>query len=496
MYSTRLGLLSVLWLCIMTCAFPRATASQATQTRTPDTLAGRQLAALLQALNTPDAKTIRAFVEKHIAKSFLDAIPLDEHVAVNSKFAEENGGLALERIEHVDTYEVAALTRAKSNNTLIRIHMKVEKEPPHGISALYYEIDPDITATPESPGKGKMTEADILRSLETYLNERAAADRFSGAVLVAKGGKPIFARAYGLASKAFNVPNRVDTKFNLGSMNKMFTAIAVAQLAEKGKLSFDDTVGKHLPAYPNKEVSNKVTIHHLLTHTSGMGDYFNEEYEKSAKERLRAVKDYFPLFVNEPLKFEPGQKWDYSNAGFMLLGAIIEKVSGQSYFDYVRENLYKPAGMTNTDCYEMDQDTPNLAIGYTRERASRPWKNNLYLHVVKGGPAGGGFSTVADLLKFDIALRNHKLLSRKYTDLVLTGKVAQPGSPISKYAYGFGDERRNGHRIVGHGGVFPGINSQLEIYLDLGYTVAVMSNYDPPAASRVADRLRDMLTQE
>jgi D-alanyl-D-alanine carboxypeptidase len=208
------------------------------------------------------------------------------------------------------------------------------------------------------------------------------------------------------------------------------------------------------------------------------------------------VKDYFPLFVNELLKFDPGQKWDYSNSGFILLGAIIEKVSGQSYFDYVRENLYKPAGMTNTDCYEMDQDTPNLAIGYTRERASRPWKNNLYRHVVKGGPAGGGFSTAEDLLKFDIALRNHKLLSTKYTDLVLTGKVALPGSSTQKYAYGFGDDSRNGHRIVGHEGGFPGINSQLDIYLDLGYTVAVMSNYDPPAAARVADPLRDMFTQE
>jgi len=480
----------------MTCAFPRAMASQGTQTKTPDTPAGRQLAALLQALNTTDAKTIRTFVEEHISKSFLEAIPLDKHIAVNSKFAEENGGLALERIEHADTYEIAALTRAKGDKTLIRIHMKVEEEPPHGVSGLYYEIDPDITATPEKPGEVKMTEAQILEGLETYLNERAAADRFSGAVLIAKDGTPIFARAYGLASKAFNVPNRVDTKFNLGSMNKMFTAIAIAQLAEKGKLSFDDTVGKHLPDYPNKDVANKVTIHHLLTHTSGMGDFFTEEYEKSSKERLRAVKDYFPLFVNEPLKFEPGQKWEYSNSVFMLLGAIIEKVSGQSYFDYVRENLYEPAAMTTTDCYEMDQNTPNLAIGYTRERPSRPWKNNLYLHVVKGGPAGGGFSTVEDLLKFDIALRNYKLLSPKYTHLVLTGKVALPDSSTSKYAYGFEDESRNGHRIVGHNGGFPGISSQLDIYLDLGYTVAVMSNYDPPAASRVADRLRDMLTEE
>ena len=492
----RLGLLSVLLLYTMICVFPRSAASQATQTRTPDTPAGRQFAALLQAFNTSDTKTIRAFVEEHIAESFLEAIPLDELVAVNSEFAEENGGFVLERTEHNDIYDIVTLVRAKIDNVLIRIVMGVEEEPPHGISGLHYEMDPDITPPPNNSGEGKMTEAEILEDLKTYLDNRVMADRFSGAVMVARGGTLIFARAYGLASKAFNVPNRVDTKFNLGSMNKMFTAVAVAQLAEQGKLSFDDTVGKHLTDYPNEDVANKVTIHHLLTHTSGMGDIFTEEYDKSSKARFRAVKDYFPLFVNEPLKFEPGKKWEYNNAGFMLLGAIIEKVSGQNYFDYVREHLYEPAGMTNTDCYEMDQDTPNLAIGYTRERPSHRWKTNLYLHLFKGGPAGGGFSTVEDLLKFDIALRNYKLLRPEYTDLVQVGKVRLPGSPTLKYAYGFYDESRNGHRIVGHGGGFAGISSQLDIYSDLGYAVAVMSNYDPPTATRVAHRLRGMFTQE
>jgi CubicO group peptidase (beta-lactamase class C family) len=347
---------------------------------------------------------------------------------------------------------------------------------------------------PEGDARKRMSDAEIADDLKKYLDELVTQDRFSGAVLLAKDGVPIFTQASGLASRSFNIPNRVDTKFNLGSMNKMFTAVAIAQLAEQGKLSFDDPIIKHWPDYPNKAVAEKVTIHHLLTHTSGMGSYFNETYRGAAKDRFKKVQDYLPLFVNDPLAFEPGQRWQYSNSGFMALGALVERVSGQDYFDYVREHIYKPAGMINTDAYELDHDTPNLAIGYTREESeSGPRKNNLYLHVVKGGPAGGGFSTVEDLLKFDIALRQHKLLSPKYTEIILTGKV-ETGGPSEKYAYGFMDRRVGGARIVGHSGGFPGINSQLDMYLDLGYTVAVMSNYDPPAASRIATRLQKRIT--
>ena len=185
----------------------------------------------------------------------------------------------------------------------------------------------------------------------------------------------------------------------------------------------------------------------------------------------------------------------------MVLGAVVAKVSGEDYFDYVRKHIYKPAGMVNTDAYEMDRDTPNLAIGYTEGHMAGPGqpegpRNNLFMHVVKGGPAGGGFSTVEDLTRFALALQNGKLLDKKETDILLTGKVSPGRRGNSKYAYGFFDDTLRGTRIVGHGGGFPGINSQLDIYLDKGYTVAVMSNYDPPAAQRIADKAKALITQE
>jgi CubicO group peptidase (beta-lactamase class C family) len=184
-----------------------------------------------------------------------------------------------------------------------------------------------------------------------------------------------------------------------------------------------------------------------------------------------------PLFVNDGLLFKPGKQFSYSNAGYMVLGLIIEKVTGENYFDYVRENVYKRAGMLNTDAYENDYNVPNLAIGYTRMQARKgELKNNLFMHVVKGGPAGGGYSTVHDLLMFGNAIINNKLLSPENTKLMTTGKVQT--DPHIMYCYGFRDRVENGHHIVGHTGGFPGINGYLGIFTDLGYTVAVLSNFD------------------
>jgi CubicO group peptidase (beta-lactamase class C family) len=369
-----------------------------------------------------------------------------------------------------------------------------------GMDYPWYRFTHESGPTPATDlaAGGKTSEAEMIGALDTLLEQQVEADLFSGAVLVARDGIPLFMKAYGLASKRYSVPNQIDTKFNLGSMNKMFTAVAIAQLAAQGALSFSDPIAMHLPDYP-RDVASKVTIHHLLTHTSGLGNFFNEKFEAS-RSKLRTVDDFIPLFIDQPLAFEPGERWQYSNAGFIVLGAVIQRVSsGQSYFDYVREHVYKPAGMHNTDAYDMDRPIPNLAIGYTRAYVREwpelgPWRSNLFLHTIKGGPAGGGFSTVEDLLKFDQALRGHKLLSPEHTNTVLAGKVDLPGAPGTQYAYGFHDDRTKASRIVGHGGGFPGINGQLDMYLDLGYTVAVLSNYSPPAAHYVAMRLREMLT--
>jgi CubicO group peptidase (beta-lactamase class C family) len=457
----------------------------------PDTPAGRKAATMIQVFNEGNGPKMLAFVQEHYAKTALAQRPAEQHLRTYGGMWMDTEGLTLQKVESSSERSILLVARDRLAGDSVRLQLDVEAKPPHGIT--------EVKVQPVSPVLPAKTDEELARATQAYVEKLVAADAFSGTVLIAKGDKVLYQGAFGLASRGFGVPNRLDTKFNLGSMNKMFTAVAIAQLVEAGKLSFQDKVGKVLPDYPNKAVAGKVTVHQLLTHTSGLGNFFNDKYEAAEKSRLREVKDFFPLFVDEPLAFEPGARWSYSNSGFVVLGAIIEKVSGQSYLDYVREHIYKPAGMTSSDCYEIDRDPPNLAVGYTNQgpggqRSDKREWNNLFLHVVRGGPPGGGYSTVGDLWRFSQALQANKLLGAKTTQLVTTGKVQpNPEDKANKYAYGFNDEQAQGTRIIGHGGGFPGINSRLDIYLDKGYTVAVMSNYDPPAAGRVAERIRTLL---
>jgi CubicO group peptidase (beta-lactamase class C family) len=442
----------------------------------------KRLKEFLDVFNSGEAENIRKYAAENFAKSFLTDIPLEEHVKIISMGREQSGGFDLKRVIVRDPNTAEGLLQSRKGKDWAKIVLGVEAEPPHRIANI--GIMPSGPVMAEAP-KGPLTDAQMVEQLKKYLDEASKAEQFSGAVLLAKDGKPFFKAAYGLANRADNISNRVDTKFNLGSMNKMFTAVAIAQLAEKKKLAFSDPISKYLTDWLPAEVAQKVTIHHLLTHTSGLGSYFTESFFKSSRELYRKVDDYKPLLAEEKLQFEPGTKWSYSNTGFLLLGAIIEKVTGQSYFDYIRENIYKPAGMTNSDSFEMDDIVPNLAIGYTRREGKL--KNNLYMHVIKGGPAGGGFSTVEDLLAFANALTSHKLLSPESTKLVTTAK---PESKSPEYGYGFGINEDL--KAVGHSGGFPGISSNLLIFLDSGYTLAVMSNVDAGAVD-VSELVKSML---
>ncbi len=313
----------------------------------------------------------------------------------------------------------------------------------------------------------------IINPIKSHLKILEKENNLSGVVLIAKEGKPIYREAFGFSNLPDRVKNKPDTKFNLASINKMFTAMAIMQLVESGKISLQDKVGQYLTDYPNKTVADSVTIHQLLTHTSGMRSFW-EDYDKLAKEKFKTVSDYLPLFADKKLAFAPGSDFYYSNSGYMVLGLIIEKVSGQNYFDFVKEHIYKPAKMMNTDAYELDNAIPNLAIGYTMSlEEPGQWKNNIYSNLAKGTPAGGGYSTVDDLLNFANALQNNILLSKENIALCTSGKVKYREG---MYGYGFEENTINGHRIFGHTGGHDGIACELMIYPDLGYTVVILTN--------------------
>jgi CubicO group peptidase (beta-lactamase class C family) len=207
--------------------------------------------------------------------------------------------------------------------------------------------------------------------------ERARADEFAGAVLVARHGKVLLQDAWGRADRKADTANTPTTRFRIGSMNKMFTAVATLQLIQAHKLALDDPIGQHLPDYPNKQVAAKVTVRHLLTHTGGTGDIFGPEFDQH-RLQLREHRDYLKLYGSRGLTHDPGARFEYSNYGFVLLGALIEHVSGMPYDDYVRDHIFRPAGMRSTGSLPESVDVPGRAVGYLRpspggrRRAVRP----------------------------------------------------------------------------------------------------------------------------
>ncbi len=315
----------------------------------------------------------------------------------------------------------------------------------------------------------------LVNQARAHLAQLESQGGLSGVVLMARNGQPIMLQAYGYSNLADRVRNRVDTKFNMASMGKMFTAVAILQLVESGKISLGEKVGHYLPDFPNQRVRDEVTIEQLLTHTSGMGNFWEQLADKP-KERYVAVADYVPLFADQPLQFDPGHGFAYSNNGYTVLGLVIEAASGQSYFDYVREKIYRRCGMTDTDAIELDDPVPNLATGYSRS-SDRPGRivSNLYTNTFKGGPAGGSYTTARDLLKFADALMRYELLTPADTELLTRGKVDYGKR---RYAYGFTEETINGHRLIGHGGGNAGIADELMIFPDLGFAAVVLTNGD------------------
>jgi CubicO group peptidase (beta-lactamase class C family) len=335
----------------------------------------------------------------------------------------------------------------------------------------------DLMAAP-TPGS-------VVSSLEDCLDALARNDDFCGTVLVAHGGSVALEKAYGLADRAQGSPNSLDTRFNIASMGKMFTGVAILQLVEQGKLSLSSRLSQVLPDYPNQEVARQVTIHELLTHTAGVADWMASPNYMDLRATLRSVADYVPLFVDQPLDFAPGSQYSYSNSGYILLGLVIERVSGEDYYDYVSKHIFAAAGMGSTGAFALDDLPPNTAVGYTQLNESIEWtdvwRDNVFVLPMRGASDGGGYSTLRDLYRFSQALLNDRLLSRSNTQLLLKGKV-QAEEETRWYGYGFQDKVLNGQRVVGHGGGFPGVNSFLDMYIDAGYVVVVLTNRDNGAA--------------
>jgi len=462
----------------------------------PQTPAGTKLQAFLDVFNTGDADNYQSFIENNHVKSDDPRRSTEARVGIYQMLFNDLGQLEIHQILNAEDNSISVLMKSlkpTAQYEWVEFTLMLNEENHDLINS--FQVLPGMPPL-DLPGR-PLSDDEITEMVRAFVDEKVSKDEFSGTILFARGDDIIYQDVRGKASLRFNIPMQFDTKLNLGSMNKMITAVAIGQLVDQGKLSFDDKLGDILPDFPMKDAAEKVTVHHLLTHTSGLGDYWTDEWERNWF-WVRTLDDYLPYVVVDSLQFEPGDQFSYSNSGFIVLGMIIEKVSGQSYFDYVRENIYKPAGMENTYCYHMEDPIPNLAIGYTKTNFNGEpipgWKNNFYRHAPQGGPAGGGFSTAPDLLKFIRALTDNKVISEQTRDILWEGKVPM-GGPGMKYGYGFGDHHDLPYRYIGHTGGAPGINAFLGYIPQLDITVIVLSNYDD-GAMQIADHFMRLVTHK
>jgi len=442
---------------------------------TPGTPAEKRAREVIDLINQANPKKWQEYIEENLTKEFLEVASSEMGLTLYRETCDIFGRVKSDPAykDEGKDYEIMMNLLSPDTDSWVKLTVAVEEEPPHKISS----IGLMLTDPPEDKRPEQLSDQDIVNTLAQFMENLAKGDKFSGTVLLAKNDKILFKGAFGLASIRYGVPNKLDTKFNLGSMNKMFTAVAVAQLVEAGKLSYDDPVGKYLDAdWVHPETAQKVKIKHLLTHTSGLGNFFSKEFVESSRLMYRGIDDWKALINQDKPKFEPGTSWSYSNSGMFLLGPIIEKASGQGYYDYIREHIYKPAGMINSGCFDNDRPIPNLAIGYEKRYTAEGfyWRNNIFDHTVKGGPAGGGFSTVEDLFRFARALHEGKLVSKETAEVLTTPK---PELNSRRYGYGFGVTEEENDTEVGHTGGYTGISAVLTIFKKSGYTYAVLSNH-------------------
>jgi D-alanyl-D-alanine carboxypeptidase len=446
---------------IATAALAASIAASANAAEIPDTPAGHVLTMWLDGFNSENTAKLQAYIDKYHRKSTPQNY-IDLHRIT--------GDLSVLRIEKNEPNDLVALLGEALADDALRAEYKTDPADPATLldgSQIAGTDRPDDLAIP------RLGQAEALKALNARADGLAAQDKLMGAVLVEDHGKILLEKAWGYADRDAKIPLKVTDKFRLGSMNKMFTATAALQLVAKGKLSLDGTVGRYLPDYPNKAIADHTTIRMLLTHTGGTGEIFGDEFDKHRLE-LKSLDDYVKLYGARAPEFPPGSKSDYSNFGFILLGVIIQKASGEDYYDYVRDHIFLPAGMTDTASLPETENVPGRVNGYTQKDGK--WVLNSDTLPWRGTSAGGGYSTLADLLRFAHAMMDGKLLPDDLRDAATRSETEGDW-----YGYGFEVHGKGLAHSYGHTGGAPGMSTEMRVYPNAKAVVIELYNIDPGA---------------
>jgi CubicO group peptidase (beta-lactamase class C family) len=456
---TRRTLVALLIIALTASAALAQMSYQATATDDPTFpggLEGERFQMLLESLNTRNLTLARQFYAEHLAEGFRARLTEDAFLERYQWVASVSGGLDFYSVRTYDPPRpdmTTVIARGRNYGSWWAVAFQHGESPEDGLTDFLVSrarVPVDIAAT-------KLSTAEFTAELSAMMDRICEKGLFPGAVLFASGNDVIFERACGEVPDDSRAPIGMDTEFDSGSMNKVLTAVAVARLVEQGALAYDSKVADLVDAsWLPQGAAEKVTIHHLLTHTSGLGDLFAAEYASLAGRSFDTVDDYREFVARDALRFEPGTDWYYSNSGYLLLGAVIESVTGQSYHEFIDTNVLAPAGMGGTG--------------------------------TRGCPAGGGYSTARDLHGFTMALATGALVSGETVQRLWTAYKQGEDS----YGYGYALRLTPKGLVVGPGAGFPGVESYYDVYAQTGYTVIVLTS-DDGAAWPVHARIGELM---
>jgi CubicO group peptidase (beta-lactamase class C family) len=478
----------VLSLIVFVLSITLAQTTKAEKTALPGTKAGQLVGEWIKLCQAPDLDQMTKWQSANLSDAGAKDDPAQDRAHEDFELCALNGGFRIAAVTQSNPNAISLALVGLKSNIWLKQRLAV-----NGTGKLE-----EVSLLPMAPVEGALpkdlSDAAIGREVNRIVAKLSGLGLFSGIVRVSRGTETIASASGGYADRAKKTPITGSTQFTLGSMGKMFTGASIGQLVDQGKMSFGDTVGKFFPDYPNSTVREKVTVGMLLSHTAGMDDFLGKRTPEMMTRGVKRAAEFMPLYEHDEPQFVPGTHWAYSNSGLALAGAIVEKVSGEDYPDYIRRHIFAAAGMTNSDPNNIPHLTTKLVTPYTKQTEGAPTPDWHEAEHDIGSPAGGAISSAGDLVRFAEALRSGKLMSHPTFEEMRTPSDRAPHD----YKYGFAMEIEDvySRTIVGHGGGFPGVSTHLYLVVDSPYTVVVLSNEDPPAADYVGSAVVALVAEK
>lgn len=449
----------------------------------------------IRAVNSPSEVEQKDIISKIFSQSALDEVGMDRLHSFIKRMHSDYAPLSYHHSETLsfnkpDGTSYIMHIYAKKDGELMwqDFQMRLDAEPPHKLKTIGFiaEVSEPITLP-----NGSIEQKETLDWLNGYIQNLNSEYDLYGSVLIAKGNNILLENYFGFADQEKTIPINSFSLFGMASGGKMFTALCVAILVEDGKLKFDDRITKYIDGFSDKIKADKITVHHLLTHTSGVGQYWWGQ-KSDAFSNATKINDHVKLVLAAGLKTDAGKVYEYNNSNYILLGAIIEKVTGKDFFTFVEESIFNKAGMSNSGYFT--KETKNVVSPLIRSDKKDKWVE-VERGKGKGSSAGGSYSNVSDMLKFSNALRSGLIVSKETLKNMISVKNNNMVA-TEDYGYGFIIQKFVQEISYGHGGTAKGVNFEFRYFPNSDITVVIFSNEDNGAYDDLKRNTIKLITGE